>query len=259
MKRTLDRRTCAWLIIPALAGLFTLAAASDAHKAPEPAAKPALATATMAAPASPATPPAGHARGESPESPAAVWADLLEGNRRFAAGSPMPRPLVRTRQDLAMGQHPKVMVLGCADSRVPPELVFDKNLGDLFVVRTAGNIADPVALGSLEYAAEHLHASVLVVLGHRKCGAVKAAASGEPMPSENLNAIVQKISPVIDRLQACFRGDQLASEAVVANVHQSAEDVLANSEILRNEVEKGRLTVFKAVYDLDTGQVEPLD
>ena len=184
-----------------------------------------------------------------------IWSDLLEGNRRFVAGKPKPRPLVAARLELAKGQHPQVIVLGCADSRVSPELVFDKNLGELFVVRTAGNIADPIALGSIEYAAEHLHSRVLVVLGHEKCGAVAAAASGEKMPTANLDAIVKRIFPVIEKYTICAEGDQLLDLAVEANVRQSARDVVSESPILQKEVAERRLTVIRAVYKLKTGEV----
>jgi carbonic anhydrase len=188
-------------------------------------------------------------------SPDEIWADLLEGNRRFMAGKPKPRALVAAREELAKGQHPQVIVLGCSDSRVSPELVFDKNLGELFVVRTAGNIADTIALGSLEYAAEHLHSKVLVVLGHEKCGAVAAAASGAKMPTANLDAIVKRIFPVIEKYTICAQGDQLLGLAVEANVQQSARDVVAESPILQKEVADRTLTVIRAVYKLKTGEV----
>lgn len=187
--------------------------------------------------------------------PESIWADLLEGNRRFVAGRPRARELVRSRQALAEGQHPRVIVLGCADSRVSPELVFDKGLGDLFVVRTAGNIADLVALGSIEYAAEHLHARVLVVLGHERCGAVTAAASGEAMPTPNLEAIVKKIAPALEPLKGRARGEELVRLGVEANVHQSAKDILASSPIVRHAAAEGKLTIIKAVYRLRTGEV----
>lgn len=185
-----------------------------------------------------------------------IWQDLMTGNKRFVAGQPQARTLVQTRQELANGQHPKVIVLGCADSRLSPELIFDQTLGDLFVVRTAGNIADPVALGSMEYAAEHLHASVLVVLGHEQCGAVAAAASGEKMPSINLQAIVEKIRPAVAQVKSQgVQHEQLVSLAVEHNVHQSAKDVLQHSPILQKAVTAGKLTVIKAVYRLRSGEV----
>lgn len=184
-----------------------------------------------------------------------IWADLIEGNRRFIAGKPKTRPLVAAREQLASGQHPQVIVLGCADSRVSPELVFDKNLGELFVVRTAGNIADPIALGSIEYAAEHLHAKVIVVMGHEKCGAVAAAASGAKMPTPSLDAIVKRIFPAIEKYTICAQGDQLLGLAVEANVQQSARDIVAGSTLLQNEIAERKLTVIRALYKLKTGEV----
>jgi len=185
-----------------------------------------------------------------------LWIDLLAGNKRFVSGTPQARELIKTRQELVEGQHPRVIVLGCADSRVSPELVFDKNLGDLFVVRTAGNIADPIALGSIEYAVEHLHASLLVVLGHEKCGAVAAAAAGGKMPTPNLEAIVKKITPALKPLQqGGASGDLLTSLGVEANVRLSARDLVKNSEILRHELDAGKLTVIPAVYRLANGEV----
>jgi len=185
----------------------------------------------------------------------AAWADLTQGNRRFVAGKPRARSLVLARKRLAQGQHPKAIVLGCSDSRVSPTLVFDQSLGDLFVVRTAGNVADPVALGSIEYAVEHLHVRLLLVLGHERCGAVTAAASGEKMPTPNLEALVAKIAPAITRVKDRATGDQLITLGVEANVDQSAADIVAQSPIVRKAVEAGTLGIVRAVYRLASGEV----
>ncbi|MFZ0941209.1 MAG: carbonic anhydrase, partial [Candidatus Sulfotelmatobacter sp.] len=187
----------------------------------------------------PSADPAQHSSHAS--SPAAlsadeVWNNLMAGNRRFVAGKPEARALVPLRHKLASGQSPKAIILACSDSRVGPELIFDQSLGDLFVVRTAGNVADAVALGSIEYAADHLHSPLLVVLGHQKCGAVSAACSGEKMPSHNLDAIVEKIDPAVKQARTYAKTDDLIESAIKENVHQSAKDVLANSEILRSAV-----------------------
>jgi carbonic anhydrase len=185
----------------------------------------------------------------------AHWERLMAGNRRFVAGTPQKRELVKRREELARGQHAQVIVLACADSRLSPELIFDQNLGDLFVIRTAGNIADRIALGSIEYAVEHLHARVLVVLGHEKCGAVAAAASGQPMPTQNLAAIVNQITPALSKIKAPAGSDQRAAQGIPANVHQSARDVLEHSPFLKREVAHGKLTIIKAVYRLKSGEV----
>lgn len=188
-----------------------------------------------------------------------IWPDLMEGNQRFVSGRTKPREVVQLRHTLAQGQHPKVIVLTCSDSRVAPELLFDKNLGDLFVVRAAGNIADPIELGSIEYAVEHLGSTLLVVLGHEKCGAVTAACSGEKMSTSNLQAIVDKISPAVAQAKTYVKADGLLDAAIRENVHQSVRDVLANSEVLRHAHEEGKLSVIEAVYKLDTGEVVRLE
>ena len=197
----------------------------------------------------------GHAPSQASPSADQVWSSLMAGNSRFVAGKPQPRALVSLRQKLASGQSPKVIILSCSDSRVGPELIFDQSLGDIFVVRTAGNVADPVALGSIEYAVDHIHSPLLVVLGHQKCGAVSAACSGEKMPSPNLEAIVEKINPAVARAKTYAKADDLLESAVKENVQQSAKDVLANSEIIRNAVNSGKLKVIEAEYELDTGKV----
>ena len=187
-----------------------------------------------------------------------VWADLMEGNQRFVSGQPKPRELVLLRHRLATGQHPRVVILTCSDSRVPPELVFDQNLGDLFVIRAAGNVAGSIELGSIEYAVEHLGSTVLVVLGHEKCGAVTAACSGEKMPTANLQAIMDKIDPAVLQARSYAKPDALLNASIRENVHRSARDVLANSEVLRSAHEQGKLSVVEAIYRLESGEVERL-
>lgn len=187
-----------------------------------------------------------------------IWADLMEGNRRFQSGNLAPRELVRRRGELADGQHPQVIVLACSDSRVSPSLVFDKNLGDLFVIRTAGNLADPVALGSIEYAAEYLDSRLLVIMGHEKCGAVATAASGGKAPSKNLESIVTKVQPALEIVRGKADGEQLLRLAEQANVHQSAKDLLHNSPLLQRKVGTGKITLIKALYRLSTGEVTRL-
>lgn len=187
-----------------------------------------------------------------------VWADLMEGNQRFVSGKTAAVNVVTLRQALAKGQAPKVVVLACSDSRVVPEILFDKSLGDLFVVQSAGNIADAIGVGSIEYAVEHLGSSVLVVLGHEQCGAVTAACSGDKMPTASLQAIVDKIAPAVTQAKAHVKGDQLVEAAILNNVHQSARDVLADSEVLQHFMHDGKLTVFEAVYKLDSGEVKLL-
>jgi carbonic anhydrase len=188
-----------------------------------------------------------------------VWAKLQIGNRRFVSGQPMHHDLPENRAEIARGQRPWVIVLGCSDSSVSPELIFDQTLGDMFVVRTAGNIADPVALGSIEYALQNLHPTALVILGHEKCSVVRAAASGERMPTANLEAVVSKIQPALASLRSVVTGEELVRRGAEENVRHCAGDILRDSEIVRSHVEQHELTIMKALYDLDTGVVARLD
>jgi carbonic anhydrase len=185
-----------------------------------------------------------------------IWNDLESGNRRFAAGKSESRNLVARRKELAKTQNPRVAVLSCADSRVPPELVFDEGLGDLFVVRSAGENADPLAVGSLEYAVEHLGTVVIVVMGHQSCGAVKAACSGEKADSPNLEAVVTPITA------SCTKVDKSKPDsidlAIRDHVHNVAQELLAKSAILKKAADEGKLTIIEAYYSLDTGEVTKL-
>lgn len=188
-----------------------------------------------------------------------IWADLMEGNQRFISGKSKSVDVVSLRQSLATNQKPKVAVLACSDSRVSPEILFDKSLGDLFVVRSAGNVADAIGVGSIEYAVEHLGSSVLVVLGHTGCGAVKAACSGDKMPTPDLQAIMDKIEPAVKRAKRYAATKEVENAAIRENVHQSANAVIASSEVLQHFMQAGKLTVFEAVYDLASGKVVQLD
>jgi carbonic anhydrase len=229
MKRT-------WLIF---AALLLVACSSFAQQA----SNSATSQKEHAAPAAPA------------RSADAIWNDLVAGNKRFMAGKAKSHNVVDLRRKLASGQSPEVIILSCSDSRVSPEIVFDQSLGDLFVVRTAGNIADRVGLGSIEYAVDHIHSPVLVVLGHQKCGAVTAACSGEKMPSVNLEAIVDKIGPAVDTAKKSAKGDELIESAIKQNVHQSAKDLMSNSEIINDAVKSGKLRIVEAEYELESGEV----
>ncbi len=182
-----------------------------------------------------------------------LWSDLAAGNARFVAGKPQAKNLPADRQKWAKTQNPLVGVLACADSRVGPELLFDKSVGDLFVVRDAGNSPDPVAVGSLEYAVAHLGTHMIVVVGHQSCGAVKAACSGEKMPTSGLDAVVQPIK------SSCSlkKGDDV-EPATKDHVHQAALALLAQSPILKKAVDDKQLTIVEAYYSLDTGKVERL-
>jgi carbonic anhydrase len=184
-------------------------------------------------------------------SPDQLWQDLAAGNARFVAGNPEARNLPAERAKLATTQSPPVAVLACADSRVAPELVFDKTLGELFVVRAAGNSPDPMVVGSLEYAVEHLGTVMIVVMGHQSCGAVKAACSGDKMPTANLRAVVKPIEA------SCSKAAGKDIEpAVRDHVHQAALALLAQSPILTKRVEEKTLTIVETYYSLDSGKIE---
>jgi carbonic anhydrase len=195
-------------------------------------------------------------RPSAPASPDSVWNALAAGNHRFVNGKSERRDPVARRKQLTASQSPHVAVISCADSRVPPELVFDQSLGDLFVVRSAGESADPLSVGSLEYAVAHLGSSMIVVLGHQHCGAVQAACSGEPAESPNIEEMVSSIKP------SCSKVDKskpdLYDLAVRDHVHTVAERLVSNSEILKHAVAGGKLTVVEAYYSLDSGEVTKL-
>jgi carbonic anhydrase len=183
-----------------------------------------------------------------------LWDDLSAGNSRFVEGKPNARDLAAERSKLAKTQSPKVAVLACSDSRVAPELLFDKTLGDLFVVRDAGNSPDPVAIGSLEYAVEHLGTTMIVVMGHQECGAVKAACSGATMPTANLDAVVRPI-----KASCSLAKGKDVDPAARDHVHRSALRLLADSPILKKRVNEKKLEIVEAFYSLDSGKVERLN
>lgn len=187
---------------------------------------------------------------------------LTEGNRRFVKGDPEQKPIDRYhRAELAKGQHPFAAILTCADSRVPPEIIFNQGLGDLFVVRVAGNIADPATLGSLEYAAEHLGVSLIVVMGHSHCGAVKSALETTGETNGNVGFILGRIAPAIRRARAEAAGNpkaDLLDLAVRDNVRQAAADMLRDSQVLSRLAGIRKVRVVKALYHLESGAVEIL-
>jgi carbonic anhydrase len=230
------------------------------HRASEVAAQrpSALASRPATLPAAHASAPASAAAPAPESSPAdtsadGIWSALLAGNQRFAAGKPRAHASPR----LADAGPPLAVLLACADAGAGEEAVFDAP-ARLFVVRTSGNIVDPVALGSIELAVTRQGARVLVVLGHAGCDAVRAAASTETPASACQQAIADRIRPVTQRLAGCFEGEELIERSVVANTRQSADDVLANSALLRSAAASGRLKVICAVYDRASGVVTPV-
>jgi carbonic anhydrase len=189
---------------------------------------------------------------------------LREGNRRFVAGNRDPDALAdrARRRDLAGGQEPFAIILGCSDSRVPAEIVFDQGLGDLFVIRVAGNIVAPSQIGSVEFAAARFCTRLVVVLGHSNCGAVEATLEELRRPtqdqSRNLRSIVDRIRPSVESLLP-KTGDVLMQQAVRANIRASVHQLRHGSEILEALIRNEGLLVVGAEYSLDTGIVEFLD
>lgn len=193
---------------------------------------------------------------------------LQQGNRRFVEGKSQfdPESVVARRADLAADQAPFAAILGCSDSRVPPEMIFDQGLGDLFVIRVAGNIVSAPAVGSVEFAVEHLGARLVVVLGHTRCGAVRATLEEMEQPSEaqspNLSSIVNSIRPSVEPFLATGLGDDLDDilrQAMRANVRVSVNLLAHRSEVLEQHIERDGVRVIGAEYSLETGVVSFFD
>ena len=196
-------------------------------------------------------------------SPTDALQRLREGNARFVAGTLSSGELAspQRRGSLSEAQKPFAIVLGCSDSRVPAELVFDQGLGDLFVIRVAGNVVTPSGIGSVEFAAEQFGTRLVVVLGHSKCGAVKATLGQLQQPAElrspNLRSIVDRIQPSVEPVLDELGGnaEDLVQQAVDANVRSSVEQLCHGSEILEQMVDNGTLQIVGANYCLDSGEV----
>jgi carbonic anhydrase len=207
-------------------------------------------------------------------SPDEALQKLMEGNKQYVANKLTinSRSDTSSRMALANSQHPYAIILSCSDSRIPPEIIFNKGLGEIFVVRVAGNVADPVILGSIEYAAEHLGSPLIMVLGHERCGAVKAAVEtiGKSTGSKNIDAIVKTIdnslTTATNDCKAC-KGDMKCAENKTsefvecladANAKRVAADLTMQSTILKHLVAEKQIKIVAAKYDLDDGLVTVL-
>jgi len=191
---------------------------------------------------------------------------LRDGNRRFVDEVRGRAASRERRQELAAGQEPFAIILGCSDSRVPAEIVFDQGLGDLFVIRVAGNIVAPSQVGSVEFAAARFETRLVVVLGHTSCGAIQATVDELGRRSEeqsrNLRSIVDRIRPSVEPLLGTTLArdrEALVHEAVRANIRMSANQLRHGSEVLEQLIDTGGLRVVGAEYSLDTGVVEFFD
>ncbi len=197
---------------------------------------------------------------DRPSTPTQAWDELSRGNARFAADrAERPHADAAQRRLVSTGQRPFAVVLGCSDSRVAAELVFDRGLGDLFVVRTAGHVLDTAVLGSVEFAVEVLDVPLLVVLGHDSCGAVSAALQARhegQVPGGFLRDIVERVTTSV--LAAEHRGVTTVHDVVREHVGSTARQLLERSESVRDAVKTGRLGVVGACYTLTDGVVEPV-
>jgi carbonic anhydrase len=229
------------LVATALPVVFLLVTASaladDAHHG-APGAKPAAAAAAA---------------------PATSLAFLKAGNERFKAGTPTHPHLGAKRLiETAAGQHPVATILSCSDSRVPPEVLFDDGIGDIFTIRVAGNVVDTDEMGSAEYGVDHLGTSLMVVMGHTKCGAVTAVATHATVHG-HIPALVEHISEAVDATRKAYPSatdTDLIPEATRANVFQSIAVLLRESDSVRERVENGKAQLVGAIYDVETGTVE---
>jgi carbonic anhydrase len=223
------------------------------------------ATSKAAASNTAATMPAAHAApaavatATTPPTAAQALAWLREGNARWVKDQATNPSSDHAQRELAAGgQHPFVSVLGCADSRVPLERLFDRGVGEIFAVRVAGNVAGESELGTIEYGVEHLNTPLLVVMGHTKCGAVAAAASGAQVHGK-VAGLLAHVQPAVERAKATnpeLSGDELVAQAVQENVWQQIATVLRESSGVRERVESGSLTIVGAVYDIASGEVQ---
>ncbi len=193
--------------------------------------------------------------------PDRALAQLREGNARSVAGQRLPRDLAHEREALVGGQHPRSFVIGCIDSRVPPEVVFDAGLGELFVCRTAGTVVDDDVLAGVEYGVAMSDVKLVVVLGHTSCGAVTGACAGVQLG--HLTGLLELIKPAVVEVAGTETpgGDdpELVDKVVEANVRHQMAQVRSRSDVVREAEEAGDIRVVGAVYHLDSGEVTWLE
>lgn len=182
---------------------------------------------------------------------------MKDGNQRYVANKTVdPNQTEGRRVEVAQGQHPFATILGCVDSRVPPEIVFDRGLGDLFVIRTAGQVLDKAVIGSIEFGAAELGIPLLMVLGHEKCGAVKATIEALEMQAEaegSIDFLVEGIAPAVEKVKG--QSGDLLDNAVRANI-ENVVSQLKESPILAEALAAGKIQIVGGRYDLDSGIVE---
>ena len=184
---------------------------------------------------------------------------LMEGNLRYAEGNASPpHQSLERRAELISGQQPFAVILGCSDSRIPPELIFDQGLGDVFVIRTAGEVVDNASLASIEYAVDHLGVPLVMVLGHDSCGAVTAAVQGGEAEG-HLGSLMDFIRPAVEQAREAGEGSDLLNGSINNNVFNIVEALKSSQPVLSEKVDAGELMILGARYRLDSGLVEILE
>jgi len=198
----------------------------------------------------------------SPRTPASAWREMVRGNARFVAGEPShPRQDVERRESLGKGQAPHAALFGCSDSRLAAEIIFDKGLGDLFVVRNAGQVISDSVIGSLEYAVAVLQVPLIVVLGHDECGAVRAAIDSQqpdatPLPP-HIATLISPIIPAVTRVAHEHDGYADAQEVGREHLRDTVAELLESSELISDAVAAGTLAIVGANYRLVEGTAVP--
>ncbi len=181
---------------------------------------------------------------------------LMDGNARFSSGNAShPDQTFERRSELVAGQQPFAVVVGCSDSRIPPEVIFDQGLGDIFVIRTAGQVMDNVTIASVEYAVEHLGVPLVVVLGHDSCGAVTAAVKGGEVEG-HLDSLVDYIDPAVHEAKEAGNESELLDNSIDNNILHIVDELETSEPVLSEKVAAGELMVVGARYHLDSGEVE---
>ncbi len=185
---------------------------------------------------------------------------LMQGNSRYTSGQTAKKNSGDVyRKELAKGQHPYAVVVTCSDSRVAPEIIFDEDLGKIFVVRTAGNVVDDIALGSIEYGVEHLHSPLVVILGHENCGAVKAAVELKGEPEGNIGTILKKILPSVEKAKTSIKpGEDLYYLSTIENIRSMAREIGTKSPIIAHSIHEGKVALIGAFYSISSGKVETI-
>lgn len=193
---------------------------------------------------------------ELPEEFESLIRQLKNGNQRYVDGVRRNQDFARQRAELLEGQKPEIIVLTCSDSRIVPHYIFDERIGELFLIRKAGNTVGSISLGSMEFAASHLHSKLLIILGHSLCGAVQAAFGGESN-SEFINTVIDAVRPAVNKAKAeAMEGQDIVELATKMNIRLQMLKTFETSKTIRELIIAGKLAMIGAYYELQTGAVE---